>query len=102
MTAAAILSPRARRELLAAVRWIAKDDSGAAEALLQAVDKAGQVIGQHPDFGRFRRDLAEPPHRFVALTGFPYVIVYNADRKPPLIVHIVHGARDLPELLKKL
>jgi toxin ParE1/3/4 len=36
------------------------------------------------------------------LTGFPYVIVYTAARNPPLIVRILHGARDLPEILRGL
>jgi toxin ParE1/3/4 len=35
------------------------------------------------------------------LTGFPYVIVYNAERRSPLIVRILHAARDLPEALKE-
>ena len=46
------------------------------------------------------KDLAGEPYRFLALTGFSYVIVYNADRTPPLILRILHGARDLPELLR--
>jgi len=36
------------------------------------------------------------------LTGFPYVIVYDAGRRPPAIVRILHGARDLPEILRGL
>jgi toxin ParE1/3/4 len=37
---AAELSPRARRDLLAAVRWIAKDNPTAARALRDAVVRA--------------------------------------------------------------
>jgi plasmid stabilization system protein ParE len=47
-------------------------------------------------------ELAEEPHRFIMLTGFPYVIVYNADRNPPLILRVLHGARDLPIILRNL
>jgi len=36
------------------------------------------------------------------LSGFPYVVVHNAARNSPLIVRILHGARDLPEALKEL
>ncbi len=99
---AAVLSPRARRELLAAVQWITRDNPAAAEALLQAVVKVGERIGKHPHFGRLRPDLADEPYRFVTLTGFPYVIVYNAEREPPLIVHVLHGARNLRQILKNL
>jgi toxin ParE1/3/4 len=98
----AALSPAARRDLLEAVRWIAQDNPAAARALRDAVAKAAAHIGAHIHFGVSRPDLADEPYRFVMLTGFPYVIVYNADRRPPLIVRVLHGARDLPELLQNL
>jgi toxin ParE1/3/4 len=101
MTPAA-LSPRARRDLLAAVRWIAADNPAAARALRDAVAKAAQRIGEHPQLGILRPDFVEEPYRFLMLTGFPYLIVYNAARTPPLIVRILHGARDLPALLRDL
>jgi len=36
----------------------------------------------------------------MGLTGFPYLIVYNDARRPPLILRILHAARDLPEALR--
>jgi len=101
MTSAAF-APRARRDLLAAVRWIAKDNPDAARALRDAVARAADRIGAHPRIGVSRPDIADEPYRFVVLTGFPYLIVYNAVRRPPLILRILHGARDLPELLRDL
>ena len=98
----AVLSPAARRDLLDAVRWIAWDNPAAALALRDAIVKASKHIGAHTDFGVSRPDLADPPYRFVMLTGFPYVVVYNADRRPPVIVRILHNARDLPEVLRDL
>jgi len=38
-------SPRARRDLVAALRWIAKDSPAAARALSDAVTKAARLIG---------------------------------------------------------
>lgn len=96
------LSPAARRDLLAAVRWIANDNPAAARALRDAVAKAAERIGEHPRIGTSRPALADEPYRFLTLTGFPYIIVYNADRRPPRIVRILHGARDLPEILREL
>jgi len=96
----AVLAPRARRDLLAAMRWIARDNPTAARALRDAIVQAAERIGAHRHIGVQRPDLAGEPYRFLALTGFPYVIVYNADRTPPLILRILHGARDLPELLR--
>lgn len=97
---AAVLSPAARRDLLDAVRWIAKENPAAARALRDGVVRAAEHIGEHVHVGNLRPDLAGAPYRFVTLTGFPCVILYNADRKPPLIVRILHGARDLPEILR--
>jgi toxin ParE1/3/4 len=99
---AAILSSRARRDLLQAVRWIQRDDPAAARALRDAVAVAAGRIGEHPDIGVSRPTLARAPYRFLPLTGFPYVLVYNAARRPPLIARVLHGARDLPEALENL
>jgi toxin ParE1/3/4 len=99
---AAVLAPAARRDLLAAVRWIATDNPAAARGLRDGVVRAAERIGEHPHIGALRPELAGEPYRFVALTGFPFVVVYNAARRPPLIVRILHGARDLPEILRSL
>jgi len=99
---AAVFAPRARRDLLAAARWIASDNPAAARAFRDAMAKAAERIGEYPQIGATRPSLADEPYRFVILTGFPYVIVYNAERIPPLIVRILHGARDLPWLLRDL
>jgi toxin ParE1/3/4 len=96
----AVLAPRARRDLLEAVSWIARDNRIAAEGLRHAVVDAAQRIGAHPGIGAMRLALADEPIRFLPLTGYPYVIVYDAAEVPPLILRVLHGARDLPELLR--
>ena len=97
----AVLAPAARRDLLVAARWIAKDNPRAASALRDAVVGAARRIGEHPALGVERPDLADPPVRFLPLTGFSYVMVYDADRRPPLVLRVLHAARDLPELLRE-
>ena len=101
MTAAAF-APRAELEGAEAIDWIRKDNPAAARGLRDALIQAAERIGAHPQLGVSRPDLAREPYRFLAPTGFPYVIVYNAERRPPLIARVVHGARDLPELLRDL
>jgi toxin ParE1/3/4 len=98
----AVLSRRAKHDLALAVRWIARDNPSAARALREAIATAANRIGEHPELGVIRPELAEEPHRFIMLTGFPYVIVCNADRNPPLILRVLHGARDLPIILRNL
>lgn len=98
----AVFSPAARRDLLDAIRWITKDNPRAANALRDTIVEAAERIGKHPNLGKAVTDLAAPPVRFLALTGFPYVVVYDCDTRPPLILRLLHGARDLPEILADL
>ncbi len=100
MAADAVFSPSARRDLAAAVEWIARDNRTAARGLRAAVTDAAARIGEHPETGVVRADLAEEPVRFLILTGYPYVMVYDAARRPPLVLRVLHGARDLPTALK--
>jgi len=92
----------ARRDLLAAARWIEKDNPRAARGLREAVRRAAEQIGTHPAVGVLRPELARAPFRFLVLSGYPYVIVYHAERRPPVIARVLHGARDLPEVLRDL
>lgn len=76
MTAAAF-TPRAELEGAEAIDWVQKDNPSAARALRDALLKAADQIGMHPQLGMSRPDLAREPYRFLLLTGFPCVIVYN-------------------------
>jgi toxin ParE1/3/4 len=100
--ARAVLSPRARLDLLEAVRWIAKDNRVAAAGLRQAVVDAAARVGDHPHLGAVHVELADDPIRFLPLIGFPYVIVYDSAVEPPLILRVLHGARDIPEIMRDL
>jgi len=97
----AVLAPAARRDLLAAVAWIAGDNPEAATVLRDTVAAAAERIGRHPLIGTERPELTAPPVRFLAMTGFPYVIVYDSACRPPLIMRVLHGARDFPVLFTR-
>ena len=94
----ATLSPTARKELLEATANIAGNSRRAARDFRVAVGEALTTIGHHPDIGAERLELADPPVRFWTLTRHHYLMAYNASRKPPLILRVVHGARNLPDL----
>ncbi|WP_130472872.1 type II toxin-antitoxin system RelE/ParE family toxin [Candidatus Magnetaquicoccus inordinatus] len=96
------LSPQARRDALDAMRWIMADEPIAARAFRTAIHKATILLADYPLAGGERRELADPPVRFLSLTDFPYLLVYDSAVVPPLILRILHGARDLPELLAAL
>lgn len=46
--------------------------------------------------GYVRPELARHPYRFCVVRGFPYVVAYDPTPTRPVIVRVVHGARDLP------
>ena len=83
-----------------AVAWISKDDRRAASHLRQAVLRIARLLGEFPETGRRRIELAADSIRFVAMPDFPYILVYQADVVPPRILRVLHSARDLPEVLK--
>lgn len=97
----AVLAPRARRDLIEAARWISKDNPAAARALRHSVGRTAELLGRFPSIGSLTEDLADPPVRFYVLRGFPYLLVYDADASPPRVLRILHGARDIPEILGK-
>ena len=102
MSGPAILAPQAQKDLRAALRWIAADNPMAARGLRDTVDAASRLIGARPEIGRFRPELTSARFRFWSLTGFPYLLVYEASVGPPRIARIVHTARDLPKVLAEL
>jgi len=98
----AALSSTAAREFLAIVESIAAESRRAASRFTDAVEDALIRIGRHPLIGAERRELADPPVRFWTLQQHPYVLIYDAALRPPSILRILHGARDLPDLLSDL
>lgn len=84
---------------MGAASWIARDNPAAARAFRDSLAVAARRLGDHPNSSHTRPDLADPPIRFLTLSGFPYVVAYDALRRPPLILRVLHGARDLPAQL---
>jgi toxin ParE1/3/4 len=97
---AARLAPRAARELRQAAAWIAEHNPAASDAFLAAVLRTADLIGARPLAGRARPELGTDTYRFWSLRGYPYLLVYVADADPPIILRILHQARDLPTTLR--
>jgi toxin ParE1/3/4 len=47
-----------------------------------------------------RPEIADEPLRFAVVRGFPYLVLYDPTADPPLILRVLHGARNLPEVLR--
>ena len=97
-----LFAPRARRELREAAIWIAQNNPDAAQALLRAVLVAVELVAANPGLARVRLDLAPVRFRFWSLRGYPYLLVFDVDRTPPVVARFVHQARDLPAPLDDL
>ena len=96
----AVLTPAAERDILAIIEWVAAENPVAARGFRVALDRLAETIGEDPPIGALRPRLASPPIRFLPVRSYPYVVVYTPDREPPLIVRVLHGARDLPDALR--
>ena len=67
-----------------------------------AGDNAARLIGARPLAGRQRPELLPGPYRFWSLVRFSYVMVYDPETDPVLILRLVHTRRDLPRALADL
>ncbi len=95
----------ARRDILAIIDRISDDNPSAAAAVYEAYERSLELLKNTPDVGRLYQSsdprLAHvrvwPIHRFR-----DYLIFYRHRGETVDVLHIWHGARDLPALLVDL
>lgn len=87
------ISAPARRDLREIHRWIAQDDPVAADRVLSDLRDAVTRLAEMPGLGHVRDDLADETLR--AWTVRRYVVIYQPDRVPLLIVRVLSGYRDI-------
>jgi plasmid stabilization system protein ParE len=102
MSAAFRFTPRAAEDLDAIWWFIAEENRDAADRVeLEIVATCGR-LAKHPRIGSRRQDITALPVRFWTVTKFPnYVIVYRPDTAPLQVVAVLHGKRDLKEVLER-
>lgn len=98
----AVPSPSAVRDIALAAAEMAEESPRGARAFMAATNEAAINLGRFPEMGDERPELADPPVRFWTLVRYRYVMVYRPDTVPPRILRVLHGARDLPNLLSGL
>ncbi|HEY6389641.1 MAG TPA: type II toxin-antitoxin system RelE/ParE family toxin [Bryobacteraceae bacterium] len=78
----------------------AQDDFRVARYVIASLVAEFRAIARTPGQGHRRDDLTERIElRFRSV--FSYLIVYRIDNKPLIIVAILHGKRDVRQLLKE-
>lgn len=86
-------SSRARRELNAALAYIAKDDADRAAVVLARIEQATGHLRKHPALGRPGRI---PGTRELVIGRTPFVAIYVVERGVVRIVILHHAAREWP------
>lgn len=91
-----VRSRRARQDLIEIWNHVAADDPAAADRLLDRLDAACSSLVEFPYLGPNRDDI-RPGLRY--LVNGHYLILYRVIAHRIEIVRIVHGRRDLPNVL---
>lgn len=96
------LTPQATEDLDSIWRTIASGNRDAVERVETEILAACRRLARHSRMGTKRRDITMLPVRFWTITRFPnYVIVYRPETIPLQVVAVLHGRRDLKEVLER-
>ncbi len=94
-----VLSPDALQDLQDIWDYVALDNINAADRLEDEFFDAFEKLARRPRMGHTRRDLTERDVRFWPTSS--YLIVYREHLKALQILAVLHGARDIPEVMRK-
>ena len=92
------LSPQAFQDIDSIWEYIAQDNLDAADRLRDEFFDAFEKLAKMPGIGHLRQDLATEPLRFW-LVHSSYLVIYRPDSHPLEIVRVLHGARDIKNVL---
>lgn len=93
-----VLTPRAEQDVSDIWDYIAADNIEAADRVLDALEKALHNLAKNPGIGHMREELADRRHRFFPV--YSYLIVYRLETKPLQVIRVLHGARDVENILR--
>jgi toxin ParE1/3/4 len=95
-----VLSPEAAEDLAAVWRYIRNESSTEMADRVEAVIREKILfLAQSPGAGHSRKDLTIEAVKFFPV--YSYLIVYRPETKPLQVVCILHGRRNVGEVLKK-
>ena len=94
------LTQGAEADVEAIADFIAGDSVDAAVKVVQALEDAFELLASRPGVGHVRQDLTQRPLKFWSV--YSYLVVYDPGGDPLTIVAVLHGARNVAEILKEL
>ena len=94
-----VLAPQAAVDLVEIWRYIKEQTSVAiADRVESAIRDRMVFLAGTPGAGHRRKDLTEQDVKFFPV--YSYLIVYRPETKPLQIASILHGRRDVEQILK--
>ena len=97
-----VLTPRAKLDVFEIWSYIAEDNEEVAYRVEGTVFDTCAFVAKNPLLGHTRRDLTTRNLRFWTLTRYPnYVVVYRPETSPLEIVAVLHGKRNIGQILKE-
>jgi antitoxin ParD1/3/4/toxin ParE1/3/4 len=94
------LTPNAQENVDHISAFIANENVDAALRVLDALEHAFEELAATPGIGHTRQDLTSRPVKFWRV--YSYLIVYDPARMPLTVLAVLHGARDVEQILKDL
>jgi plasmid stabilization system protein ParE len=94
-----VLSAEALQDLQDIWDFIASDNVPAADKLENGFFEAFEILAERPRMGHARSDLTERDVRFWPVGS--YLIVYRSITSALQIVAVLHGARDVMEVIRQ-
>jgi plasmid stabilization system protein ParE len=99
MTARYVLAPQAAFDLFEIWDYIKEQTSVvAADRVESAIREKMAFLAGTPGAGHRRKDLTEEDVKFFA--AYSYLIVYRPETEPLQVASILHGRRDVEQILK--
>ncbi len=94
------LTPSAEEQVGDITEFIATDNEDAAVRVRHALYSAFDLLASRPGIGHTREDLTNRPLKFWSV--YSYVVVYDPASDPLTIIAVLHGTRDVAQILKEI
>jgi plasmid stabilization system protein ParE len=94
-----VLSSEARHDLREIKSYIAQDSIASARRVIAEFRQAFLHLGKTPGMGHTRQDLTKRPVLFWPVRS--YLIIYRSGVQPLEIVAVLHGKRNLKQILRE-
>jgi plasmid stabilization system protein ParE len=100
MTRRFVLAPEAARDLAQIWQFVKEQSSvDMADRVEASIRDKIVFLAANPRSGHWRKDLTSEPVKFFSV--YSYLIVHRPGTRPLQVAAILHGRRDLKQLLKQ-